>query len=480
MKQICFFLIASLALMVLALTDHASAEAPRPNIVLILCDDLGYSDVGFNGSTDIVTPNLDQLATGGTVFTSAYVTHPFCGPSRMGLMSGRYSHEFGGPYNLPGDADCPDGIPVSEVLVSKVLQDAGYYTGAVGKWHMGIAPQFHPNKRGFDDYYGFLGGGHEYFPDEYRPKYQRQIKEGPLNVREYVRPLEHNGKQVEENEYITDALSREASRFVTEASKKDEPFFLYLAYNAPHSPLQAKEEDMAQFPAIENGKRKTYAGMVYAVDRGVGELVETLKLTGELENTLIVFLSDNGGKLSLGGQNSPLREGKGSVFEGGFRVPMFFHWPGHVAAGEKFASPVSSLDFYPTFAGLAGAAIPEGKEIDGKDVWPHVMAGTNPRAGQPIFALRHRLGFSDVAARQDRWKAVRVSQQPWKLFDIDNDMAETNDLAAKHPEVIVDLVGQAKEWSKSHTQPGWYDAPSVEREWKENDMPQYETTFQIE
>lgn len=474
----------TLACLVIGLCGVATA-AERPNIVVVMCDDLGYADVGFNGSPDITTPHLDELAHGGTVFTAAYVAHPFCGPSRMGMMSGRYPHTFGAPFNLPNSglgivAYNRLGIPKSETLISTVLQRAGYFTGAIGKWHMGIDPQYHPNNRGFDDFYGFLGGGHSYFPDHFRPIYQRQIKTKKPFINDYVSPLEHNGHTVDETEYITDGLSREASRFVQQAAETDKPFFLYLAYNAPHSPLEAKPEDMARFKSINDKKRKTYAGMVYAVDRGVGRLVQSLKTTGQYENTLIVFLSDNGGKLGLGANNTPLKKGKGSTFEGGFRVPMFFHWPGHIPADNRVDHPVTALDFYPTFAGLAGATIPETVNLAGKDIWDAIQSGDSPRQGEMIYAVRHRDGFSDVGARRDKWKITREFQSPWMLFNIDEDISESRDLSADHPELLRSMVSQVETWSRDHTTPLWYDNLEAQTRWQADEMPQYETTFTVD
>ncbi len=462
----------------------SAAAAQQPNIVVVICDDLGYADVGFNGAKDITTPALDHLAADGTIFTSAYVTHPFCGPSRMGLMTGRYPHAFGAPFNLPNSGLAiqqynRQGIDVDETLISKVLQNAGYFTGAIGKWHMGTEPQFHPNARGFDDFYGFLGGGHKYFPEQYRPIYERQRRAGKTPINDYVVPLEHNGKDAKETEYITDALSREAVRFVKQAAAKEQPFFLYLAYNAPHSPLEAKAEDMAKFAGTRDQKRRTYAAMVYAVDRGVGELVRALKTTEEFDNTLIVFLSDNGGKIGLGANNGPLREGKGSTHEGGYRVPMFFHWPEHVPAGERFEHPVSALDFYPTFARLAGAAIPTGKQLDGNDIWDDFLAGRSPRKGEMIFALRHRQGFSDVGARRDQWKICRTYNAPWKLFNLEEDIGEKRDLSDQHPQRLRDMVSQVEKWSRSHTQPLWFDNLEAEARWKADSMPRYQATFQV-
>ncbi|MGK0189895.1 MAG: arylsulfatase A-like enzyme [Verrucomicrobiales bacterium] len=445
----------------------------------------GYADVGFNGAEDIKTPVLDQLAAAGTIFNSAYVAHPFCGPSRMGLMTGRYPHEFGGAFNLPNSGHGieefnKEGVPASETLISKVLQDAGYFTGVSGKWHMGEQRAFHPNARGFDDFYGFLGGGHQYFPEQFQLAYERQVRAGNKHINDYVRPLEHNGKDVVETDYVTDALSREAVRFVGQAAEKEAPFFLYLAYNAPHSPLEAKAEDMAHFSHIADEKRRAYAGMVYAVDRGVAKVVESLKSAGEYDNSLIIFLSDNGGDEKLGADNGPLREGKGSAFEGGYRVPMFFHWPAKISAGKRVDFPVSALDFYPTFGGLAGAEIPPGKRLSGKDIWSDFIAGRNPREGGMIYALRHRQGFSDVGARQDQWKICRAYNTKWKLYNLDDDLSEENDLSMRHPERLRKMVTTAERWSRSHTKPRWFDSRKVTSQWQEADMPNYELTFKIE
>ena len=467
------------------LLSVGGVAAARPNIVLILCDDLGYSDVGFNGSTDIRTPELDQLAQNGVVFPAAYVAHPFCGPSRMSLMAGRYSHKFGGPFNLPNpglgiEAYNAKGIPTTETLMSTTLQRAGYYTGAVGKWHMGINPEFHPNVRGFDDYYGFLGGGHRYFPAQYRPAYQRMLKIGKFPINEYFVPLQHNGVEVEETEYITDALSREAARFVDEAAQRDQPFFLYLAYNAPHSPLQAKEEDLALYSDIKDERRRIYAAMVHAVDRGVGRLVEALKRNDAYKNTLIVFLSDNGGKLSLGATNHPLRMGKGSVSEGGYRVPMLFHWPEQLRGGRTFPHPVTSLDFYPTFAALGEATVPATQELDGTDLSAALQNGSNPRDGETIYALRHRSGFTDASARRDGWKIRREGTSGWMLFNIAKDITESTDLRAQHPDLVRDMVAEMEAWSHSHTQPDWFYTLEEGQQWQADKMPHFDKTFDLE
>lgn len=483
MIKIAFLGFCSLLIGCASQTKQKKEEVERPNILVIMCDDLGYADVGFNGSTDIITPNLDKLAKGGTILKAGYVTHPFCGPSRAGFMTGRYPHAIASQFNLPPNTEgvfLDKGIPRSEIFMSKVLKDAGYHTGAIGKWHLGITDEYHPNARGFDDFYGFLAGGHNYFPEQYRAAYQKQKANGNKAIFEYLHPLQHNGQEVRETEYITDGFSREAVRFINESAQTEKPFFLYLGYNAPHTPLEAKPEDMAMFPAIEDEHRRTYAGMVYAVDRGVKRVVDALKENKQFENTLIVFLSDNGGKVSKGANNYPLREGKGSTCEGGYRVPMFFHWPKQIQGGSIYEYPVSALDFYPTFARLAQATIPTGKILDGKDIWDDFSAHKNARAGEYIFAMRHRTGYSDVGVRKDQWKALRIQQEPWKLYNINEDLGETKDVSALHPEVLKELVAQAEVWSTTHQQPQWWHDKQTSIEWKEMEMPHFEKTFKID
>lgn len=462
---------------------EATPTEKRPNIILIVTDDLGYSDVGFNGSKDITTPVLDELANNGTILTSGYVAHPFCGPSRAALMTGRYPHTIGSQFNLPANSEVSvgKGIPLEETFMSTMLQDAGYYTGAVGKWHLGAVPGYHPNERGFDDFYGFLGGGHKYFPKQYTATFAKQKSEGREVIFDYLKPLEHNGKTVENpTEYLTDELSRKAVEFVDAASKKENPFFLYLAYNAPHVPLEAKADDLEKFKHIEDKDRRTYAAMVYAVDRGVGEIVTALKESGEYENTLVVFMSDNGGKLSKGATNFPLREGKGSTCEGGYRVPMFFHWPEKITSGSTFSHPVSALDLYPTFAALANAATSKDKIIDGKDIWYAVSTGKDTRKGEPVFVLRHREGYSDVGIRQDQWKALKTNQNEWKLYNIDEDMGEENNLSEQHPEQLKKMVLEAQKWSKTHTEPQWFDPEELRKDWEEQEMAKFKKTFIVE
>lgn len=474
--------ILGLTLFGMSCNTLANNQMERPNIVVILTDDMGYADVGFNNSPDIKTPNLDTLAEQGATFSSAYNVHPFCGPSRAGLMTGRYPHKIGSQFNLPrSNRSGGLGIDINETYISKVLQDSGYFTGAIGKWHLGEDAEFHPNNRGFEEFYGFLNGGHDYFPEKFKPQYEKQRKEGLNNaIYQYIRPLEHNGKEVDEKEYITDGLSREAVKFIEKAADdKQQPFFLYLAYNAPHSPMQAKQEDMAQFPEIKDNQRRIYAGMVYAVDRGVKKLVDSLKATGQYDNTLIVFLSDNGGKPNLGASNAPLSGRKGSVLEGGFRTPMFFHWPNKIKGGTEYRHPVSTLDFYPTFSQLAKANLPKGKKLDGKDLMQHVINNTNARPGEMIYSLRHRKGHSEASARRDNWKVTKTSGNQWQLFDIENDLGEKHDLSKKYPNIVREMVAEMEVWTWSNTQPQWFHIQEEGVLWREHAMPRFHETFKI-
>ncbi|WP_165732675.1 sulfatase-like hydrolase/transferase [Polaribacter sp. 20A6] len=461
-----------------------TAQEERPNILFVLCDDLGYNDVGFNGSTDIITPELDKLANDGITFTSAYVAHPFCGPSRASILTGRYPHEMGAAFNLHSNSSMNDadnmGIPTEETYMSKVLQDAGYYTSALGKWHLGSAPKFHPNTRGFDNYYGFLGGGHNYFPAKYQKEYQKQLKAGRKEIRDYILPLEHNGKEIKETEYITDALTREAMNDIQIAATKKEPFFMYLAYNAPHVPLEAKAEDLKVFASIKDKDRRTYAAMVYAVDRGVGKIVKKLKETNQYDNTLIVFLSDNGGNFDHGANNYPLKGTKGDAWEGGYRVPMFMHYPKKLGKGLKFDFPVSSLDLYPTFVNLANGKIPKDKILDGKDIMEAVKNNTEPHKEDMIYCLRYRHGFSDVGARLGDWKITRMGNEPWRLTNITEDIHEKKNMAGRYPERLKKMVAETQKWTEGFAQPLWYYSAKDEELWKDGRMPQYNETFEVD
>ncbi|MBN1556708.1 MAG: sulfatase-like hydrolase/transferase [Lentisphaerae bacterium] len=432
--------------------------AERPNILLVVADDLGYGDVGFNGCRDIPTPALDRLAAEGVIFSNGHVAGAVCGPSRAGMLTGRYPERIGAQQNPPYAPDDPSvGVPLSEPLMAAPLQAAGYRTGAIGKWHLGSHPRFHPQRRGFDFFYGFLHGGHRYWPAEYAEFRKKIDEENPAYA--YVTPLERNGTPVEETGYLTDILTREAVQFI-ETTQEDQPFFLYLAYNAPHVPMEAKPEDLEALAGIEDEDRRIYAAMVLAMDRGVGEVRKALGRTGRLDATWIVFLSDNGGMLRYGASNRPLRGGKNTVFEGGIRVPMFMRPAAADAAsmpvGTAVPHTVSALDFYPTFLALAGAPPPEGKVLDGLNLLPHLRAGTDPRKDVPLCISPHHVRVPACrGVRLNDWKALSDRNRPWGLFDLDADLGERNNLAKSQPAKLESLRDYFDAWSAQNMEPRW-------------------------
>ncbi len=371
--------------------ERAEPPAGAPNVIVILADDLGYADLGFQACKDIPTPHLDALAKSGVRFTNAYVSHPFCSPTRAGLLTGRYQQRFGHENNPRYDPTDPVlGLPLDQVTIADVLKSSGYATGIAGKWHLGATPKHHPLRRGFSEQFGFIGGGHDYFQNNL-----------PGEKREYFIPIERNGDPVPEKDYLTDALSREACAFIRRHEK--DPFLLYLAYNTPHTPLQPAEKYAARVAGIADETRRKYAAMVCALDDGVGQVMRTLRETGRDADTLVVFFSDNGGPVGVNGSsNAPLRDGKGTVYEGGIRVPFVMRWPGRLKPGVV-DTPVISLDVFPTAAALAGAPVP--KNLDGVDLMPF-LTGKSKQPPHPVL----RGGGDDVVAadRVDGHRLVRV------------------------------------------------------------------------
>ena len=425
-----------IALSLLIASGIGALAAPKPNVVLILADDLGYADVGFQGSKEIKTPHLDALAASGVVCTSGYSSHPFCSPMRAGLLTGRYQQRFGYVANVPyAPQNAFIGLSMKEKTIAKRLQGEGYVTGGIGKWHVGAAHPFHPLRRGFDHYYGFLGGGHDYF----KVDLTRPMGEG------YNDALQRDGKPESFEGYLTDRLSDEAVAFIEAKAGGEKPFFLNLSYNAPHTPLQAPEEWLAKYAGIEDKKRRTYAAMVGAMDHGIGRVMGALEKAGVRKETLVFFLSDNGGpEKSNFSDNGALRGQKGDVFEGGVRVPFVVSWPAVLKAGMTFDAPVSSLDASCTTLALAGVEIEGRKVFDGVNLIPYFK---KEKVGVPHEALFWRKGDGDSwAVRSGRWKLLKLSGHDPALFDLDADIAEENNVAKKHPDVVSALRADYSAW----------------------------------
>ncbi len=429
----------------------AAEEAKPPNLIVIMTDDLGYADVGFNGNSDIPTPNIDRIAQGGAVFTDAYVTYAVCGPSRAGFITGRYPQRFGferNPAYKPGDPTI--GVPLTEKTIAEVLRPAGYKSGIIGKWHLGAHETLHPLARGFDEFYGHLGGGHRYFPEDLTIKNSREAKhEGDS----YITWIQRGREPVRTEKYLTDEFSREAVEFVQR--HKDGPFFLYLAYNAPHSPMQAPAEEIAKFAHVADEKRRIYSAMVSVVDRGVGELLDQLDKLGLTDNTLVFFLSDNGGPTNdNASRNTPLRGQKSDPWEGGFRVPMAARWPGVIPSGTKFTEPVSALDIMATIAAANGIKEDPARPLDGVNLVPFVRG---EKSGAPHERIYLRMFDRGVFALRDGdFKMVKPKKDaPVVLFNVEADIGEKADLAAGSAERLARMQKTYEEWNTQLIEPAF-------------------------
>ena len=394
----------------IGVTSRADTKSARkPNILVIVADDLGYADPGFQGGKDIPTPHLDALAKSGARFTAGYVSGPYCSPTRAGLLTGRYQQRFGHEFNPGGAANDDFGLSLDETTIANALKGAGYTTGLVGKWHLGFAEKFQPQERGFDEFFGFLGGAHPYFVNEENNKTQ---------------PILRGRDKVDEPEYLTDAFGREAVAFIEQ--HRQQPFLLLLTFNAVHLPAQAPAKYLDRFTKIEDEKRRTYAAILSALDDNVGAVLGKLHDAQLDEDTLVFFISDNGGPPANGSKNDPLNGRKATVWEGGVRVPFLARWTGHIPAGAVLDQPVIQLDIPATIAAVAGAELGAGKPIDGKNILP-LLSGVSKEA--PHQELYWRFG-QQWAIRNDRYKLLKVENQPPQLFDLVADVGEQHDLAS--------------------------------------------------
>ena len=414
--------------------------------MLILADDLGYGDVGFNGCKDIPTPHIDSLARDGIRFANGYSSHPFCSPMRAGLMTGKYQHRFGYVNNVAFDPHNQlMGLPTSERTIASRLQEAGYRTGMVGKWHLGAASPFHPLRRGFEFFYGFLGGGHDYFVVDTTA----QLSEN------YKAALDDNGEPTAFDGYLTTVLTDQAIRFL-EVSDDHRPYFLYVAYNAPHGPLQAPQEVIDQFSSIQDPRRRTYAAMVSVMDQQIGRLLKTVDDLGDRNNTLIVFLSDNGGPENANASdNGPLRGQKGDVYEGGIHVPFVMRMPGTLPGGTVYKHPVISIDASQTALELAGADVDASP--DGVNLIPFLLdQGDSP----PHEAIFWRTGKDQkMAVRRGNDKLV-VLKGEHSLFDLASDLEESRDMAATKPTMVDEINQLWTRWNEGNQPaifPGYRD-----------------------
>jgi len=413
---------------------RAAAAARKPNIVLIVADDLGYAELGVQGCKDIPTPNVDSIARTGVRFTDGYVSCPICAPTRAGLMTGRYQQRFGFETNPGPEAYAADnfGLPRSETTLAERLKPLGYTTGMFGKWHLGFKPDLMPPRRGFDEFFGFLSGANNYLPG----KRSNAILRGM--------------EPVEEKQYLTDAFGREAVAFIEK--NRARPFFLYLPFNAVHYPLESIAKYTDRFPNIADGKRRTYAGMTAAMDDAVGRVLDTLRKNELEENTLIFFHSDNGGPTAqTTSSNLPLRGYKAQVLEGGIRIPFMMQWKGVLPAGKVDQRPVISLDVHATALTAAGGAVKPEMKLDGVDLVPHLAGKSSAAPHDTLYWRFHGMR----AIRRGEWKLVAPMGGSWELYNLSEDIGEKNDLAAKMPAKVKELDEAWKAWNAQLMAPQW-------------------------
>ena len=472
--------------------DQPPTEAPRaegrPNVVVIVADDLGYNDLTFAGGGvaggAVPTPAIDSIARDGLQFTRGYTGNATCSPSRAAILTGRYPTRFGFEFTpVPKEfsralayirrddprpphyfadhaAEVPPladlGVPPSEITLAELLRERGYHTMGLGKWHLGEASRFHPTAQGFDEYLGFLTGASLFLetddPEVVNSKQDFDPIDRFLWANLAFAVSKDGGPRFAPDAYMTDYLAREAASAI--GANKSRPFFLYLAFNAPHTPLQAKRSDYDALSQIEDPRLRTYAAMIRALDRGVGTVLEALRANGLEENTLVLFVSDNGGAdyVGLRDLNKPYRGWKMTFFEGGIRTPFFAKWPARIKAGSRFDAPVAHVDLFATAAAAAGAALPSDRVIDGVDLLAR-FRGEAP--GRPNDAIFWRSGHYRALLAND-WK-IQVSERPKKtwLFDLASDPTEQHDLAAARPDKRTELEALLAQQEAQMAEPAW-------------------------
>lgn len=418
----------------------------KPNIIFLFSDDAGYADFGFQGSEIMKTPNLDKLSKEGVKFTQGYVTDATCGPSRAGLITGKYQQRFGyQEINVPGYMSENSkflgddmGLPLDQKTIADYLKELGYTNAMYGKWHLGNADRFHPLKRGFDEFYGFRGGDRSYFGYE------------SMEGVHHDKKMESNFGVFEEPKgYATDVFANKAVSFIER--NKDKPFFIYLAFNAVHTPMEAKPEDLEKFPNLL-GKRKEVAAMTLALDRACGRVLDKLKELGLDDNTIIVFSNDNGGPTDKNASlNLPLSGTKSNHLEGGLRVPFLMKWPGNIDAGMVYNKPISTLDLLPTFYAAAGGDVTNLKSVDGVNLVPFINGIKKERPHKDLFWKKE----ARAVYRDNDWKLIRFADRPAELYDLSKDFTEQNDLAVVESERLRSMFKKLFEWELSLERPLW-------------------------
>ena len=429
MKKLALFFVC-----ILTLVSCSSINDSKPNIIIILADDAGYSDFGFMGSDEIKTPNLDQLALDGVTFNNAYVSASVCSPSRAGLLTGMYQQRFGHECNL--DSDVNNSFDPNQITIAEALKTEGYTTGLIGKWHLGDKTQNHPLKNGFDYFWGFISGARNYFydPDEVN--------------RNSIRNVVENYSQTNFEGYLTDVLGEKAISFIDKSNQSNNPFFLFLSFNAPHTPMQAKEEVLEKF---KNNPRQVYASMMWSMDEAIGNVIDVLKENNQYDNTIIYFLSDNGAAMSNNASPFPYKGWKGNQFEGGIKTPMIMTWKNKIKSNTQFDGFISALDIFKTSLEVSNVNDELMVNADGKNIMNYL--NDNIIQNENLFWRKDKM----ATVRSGNYKLIRLNDTSTVLYNIENNYFEDLDLKLKEPSVHDSLFKLLLAWEDRMIDPNWIE-----------------------
>ena len=425
----------------------------KPNIVLIIVDDAGYHDFGFQGSKTFKTPHIDALAKTGVIFSQAYVTAAVCGPSRAGLITGRYQQRFGfEENNVPGIMSKSGltgddmGLPTHLNTMADHMKNLGYTNGYIGKWHLGNANRFHPLKRGFDHFVGFRGGARSFYP--YGPN-------NPLKKQE--NRIEYGFEKYQEPpNYLTQFFADEAIGFMQQNTNTS--FFLTVSFNAVHNPLEIDKDYKGQFAELK-GKRRKLANMTASLDTACGRIFEFLENEQIRNNTLIIFINDNGGPTDANGaSNYPLSGTKANHLEGGIRIPFVMSWPDVIGSNSSYDLPVSTLDILPTMFSVCGGDLASIQPVDGVNLLPYILNNNKNAPHQFLYWKKE----NRAAIRHKNWKLLRFPDRPAHLYDIAKDISEQHNLADQHPEIVKKMFKKLFEWEADLERPLW----QLDRKWE--------------
>jgi len=471
---------------------HATTNTEKPNIILITVDDLGMADCSLYNEGNIETPHIDKLGSEGIIFDNAYVTSPVCAPSRASILTGRYNQRFGfeftmherylknrfeylgfkyfidsDPWLVKWASEVPNrkaihdqGLPLSEITLSEILKKQGYSTGIVGKWHLGWSAEKLPSAFGFDEQYGFFTSHSLYSPEGSEGIVDQKISNDWTDPyiwsgqRKGSHAIYRNNKEIKEAGYLTDRIADEAMQFMDKKSRQ--PFFLWISFNAPHTPLQAKKEDVDRFKDIEDPVKRVYRAMIYNLDNAIGRIMKYLSDTNLEKNTLIFFISDNGGaEYTHTTENGSYGGGKNTEFEGGVKVPMIIKWPGVLPAGKRFEPMVSAMDIFATSIAITDAPKITEREIDGVNLLPYLLDSI---PSMPHKFLYWQRGISK-AIRSNKYKLLMNDETGEKyLYDLNKNKYEKPEISAKYPEIVESLVKTHEQWRSNNAKPIW---PSV-------------------